>query len=287
MDTRKRPVLRVLNTLMACLGVAAGGLVICGLLLAYVPPPAAPAAGTADPEPSAVEEPTPQAEESTAPEASDEEPEEAAPAKMTRRDTYDEAGGLLWSHVYQYDDQGRMNGVTSYNAAGEQTGFVEILYDAYGRQLQAYSWTEGASEDGGKVDPIVYRYDASGKLEREELYHEGELDLYIVCQYDQTERAIRTDSYFPDGTLMSYSLNQYDGSGRITRVDSYSPAGDLETYAVWTYDADRERVAGYASYYADGTECLRWTYTYDEAGNLVREELRDSGTTTVAHIQYE
>ena len=50
MDTRKRPVLRVLNTLMACLGVAAGGLVICGLLLAYVPPPAAPAAGTADPE---------------------------------------------------------------------------------------------------------------------------------------------------------------------------------------------------------------------------------------------
>ena len=34
---QKRPVIRVLNALMACLGVAAGGLVICGLLLACVP----------------------------------------------------------------------------------------------------------------------------------------------------------------------------------------------------------------------------------------------------------
>ena len=36
---QKRPVIRVLNALMACLGVAAGGLVICGLLLACVPTP--------------------------------------------------------------------------------------------------------------------------------------------------------------------------------------------------------------------------------------------------------
>ena len=36
---KRRPVIRVLNALMACLGVAAGGLVICGLLLACVPTP--------------------------------------------------------------------------------------------------------------------------------------------------------------------------------------------------------------------------------------------------------
>lgn len=39
MDMQKRPVIRVLNALWPGLGVAAGGLVICGLLLACVPTP--------------------------------------------------------------------------------------------------------------------------------------------------------------------------------------------------------------------------------------------------------
>ena len=35
MDVEKRPVIRALNALMVCLGVVAGGLMICSLLLAY------------------------------------------------------------------------------------------------------------------------------------------------------------------------------------------------------------------------------------------------------------
>ena len=38
MNVQKRPLLRLLNILMACLGVVAGGLVICQLLLTFAAP---------------------------------------------------------------------------------------------------------------------------------------------------------------------------------------------------------------------------------------------------------
>ena len=37
MDEQKSTLIHLLNALMACLGVVAGGLVICGLLLAFIP----------------------------------------------------------------------------------------------------------------------------------------------------------------------------------------------------------------------------------------------------------
>ena len=210
---------------------------------------------------------------------------ETVSAKLLRRDTYDEAGNLAWSHVYQYDEQGRLSGVTSYNSAGTQTGFVEVLYDSNGNQIQAYSWMGGTDEASGTVDPIVFRYDAAGKLEREELYFGGELECYIVDQYDEREQVIRSDTYNPDGTLMSYALYTYDGSGMRTRYDSFTPSGELESFAKWTYDAMGE-IVEYVSYGADGTEYIRTIYSYDSAGNVIQEETREGETTTVARFQY-
>ena len=195
---QKRPVIRVLNALMACLGVAAGGLVICGLLLACVPTPTltegdvdagrpagaessermdadqsseigtsnedqhllekyeediASGAATAETylelaeywmdrgDADRAERVLRQGLEDTSgdtdigkalEELTGEPVAGAASARELRRDTYDEAGDLLWSHVYQYNDQGRLSGVTAYNAAGEQNGYVDILYDTDG-----------------------------------------------------------------------------------------------------------------------------------------------------------
>lgn len=353
MDTRKRPVLRVLNTLMACLGVVAGGLVICGLLLAYVPTPtptegdmnAGRPAGAESSEGMDVDQSseigasdedqhllekyegdiasgaaaaetylgfaeywmdrgdTDRAEQmlrqgledtggdadigKALEELTGEPVAEAASARELRRDTYDEAGGLLWSHVYQYDDLGRLSGVTSYNAAGEQTGFVEVLYDANGRQIQSYSWISSSGEGGGTVDPVIYRYDAAGKLEREELYFGGdEMDLYVVYQYDQTGREIRSDSYDPGGTLMSYLLYEYDESGKTTQRESYAPDGTLENYSVWVYDTEG-KMTEYITYRANGEEEARTTYTYDKSGNLIQMENWDLQEKTITYIQYE
>lgn len=353
MDTQKRPALQILNILMVGLGVVAGGLVICGLLLAYVPAPT-PMEGDVDEGCSAESESSNSmdADQSNEIGASDEdlnlmekyeediasgtataeaylgfaeywmdrgdadraeqvlrqgledtggdadigkaleeltgEPvAEAASARELRRDTYDEAGGLLWSHVYQYDDRGRQSGVTSYNAAGEQTRYVDILYDADGREIQSYSWISSIGEGGGTVDSVIYRYDAGGRLEREELYFGGdEMDLYVVFQYDQAGRKIRSDSYDPGGTLISYLLYEYDESGKTTQKECYAPNGALEHYSVWVYDAEG-KTTEYITYHADGEEEARTTYTYDESGNMVQMENWDLQKKTVTYIQYE
>lgn len=348
MDMQKHPVIRLLNAIMACLGVAAGGLVICGLLLAYAPTPGRPDGGSeggASSRPSLGEVPAAaggepdeqtllreyeeviasgaagvetylsladlwascgemgraeqvlrQGWEDTDGDAQigkaleelvGEPVGEAASARELRRDTYDGAGGLLWSHVYQYDDRGRMSGVTSYNAAGEQTGHVDVLYDTDGREIQSYSWMRSTGEGGGTVDPVIYRYDAAGRLEREELYFGGdEMDFYVVNRYDRAGRKIRSDSYDPDGTLMSYLLYEYDDSGKMARREGYAPDGTLGDYSVWAYDAEG-KTTEYISYYADGEENARTTYTYDEAGNMIKMEERDAWGATVTYIQYE
>ena len=348
MDVEKRPVIRALNALMACLGMVAGGLMICSLLLAFTVPFGqsdgssssdlssssqvplendSTSSGAEDDEQillegyeEAITSGTATAEtylnlagiwmsrgeeecaeevlhqglenlgnnadlEELLTELTGEPVTETVSAKVLRRDTYDQAGNLAWSHVYQYDQQGQLSGVTSYNSDGTQTGFVEVLYDENGNQIQAYSWMEGTDEASGTVDPIVFRYDAAGKLEREELYFGGELECYIIDQYDEREQVIRSDTYNPNGTLMSYALYTYDGSGRRTRCDSFTTNGELESFAEWTYDAMGE-IAEYISYSADGTEDFRAIYSYDAVGNVIQEETREGGTTTVARFQY-
>lgn len=352
MDTRKRPVLRVLNALMACLGVAAGGLVICGLLLAYVPTPTPTegdvdagcpagaessegvdadqsseigaadedqhllekyeediASGTATAEAylglaeywmdrgdaDRAEQVLCQGMEDTGGDADIEkaleeltgEPlAEAASARELRRDTYDEAGGLLWSHVYQYEDQGRLSGVTSYNAAGEQTGYVDILYDTDDREIQSYGWSLTQDEQNGMVDPILYRYDTAGRMEREECYADGELRSYLIYQYGGAAQAVRSNSYSADGVLTGYSLYEYDSSGKPVRTDFYEADGALRHYTINTYDADGNRT-NYVCYGADGAAYFGTNYTYDESGNLIRMENWDLQKKTVTYIRYE
>ena len=349
MDVEKRPVIRALNALMVCLGVVAGSLMICNLLLAHTVSSGqsdgssysdlssgsqvplendSTSSGAEDDEQillegyeEAITSGTATAEtylnladiwmrrgeeeraeevlrqgleslgnnadlEELLTELTGEPVTETVSAKLLQRDTYDEAGNLAWSHVYQYDEQRRLSGVTSYNSAGTQTGFVEVLYDADGNQIQAYSWMEGTDEASGAVEPTIYRYDALGRVEQEDLYINGELECTIIDQYDEKNQVIRSDTYNPDGTLMSYSLYTYDDSGKKIRSESYSSNGVLESHEEWTYDAaGRETV--YASYQADGEGLFRSTYTYDAEGKVIQEEMWDGTATTITYFQYE
>ena len=66
---------------------------------------------------------------------------------------------------------------------GEQNGYVDILYDTDGREIQSYGWSLTQDEQNGMVDPILYHYDAAGRMGREEYYADGELRSYLVYQY--------------------------------------------------------------------------------------------------------
>ena len=138
---------------------------------------------------------------------------ETVSAKLLRRDTYDEAGNLAWSHVYQYDEQGRLSGVTSYNSAGTQTGFVEVLLRFEWQSNPAYSWMGVQMKQVGQLILLYFVTMLPVSWSVRNYTFGGELECYIVDQYDEREQVIRSDTYNPDGTLMSYALYTYDGSG--------------------------------------------------------------------------
>lgn len=209
-------------------------------------------------------------------------PEEAAEqVKMLRRDTYDTGGNLAWSLVYQYDEQGRMSGVTSYDAAGIQTGYVEVLYNAAGQEIQSYSYCL----DDETLDPVVYSYDAAGRMEREENYFHGALDCYFIDQYNEMDQVVRSDGYYSDGELIGYTLYTYDDDGNKTQGNTYTSRGELETRSEWIYDST-ERNIEYIDYGTDGTEYYRMVFTYNEEGNVIQEETWAGETRTVTYIQY-
>lgn len=342
MDVQKRPLLHLLNILMACLGVVAGGLVICQLLLTLAAPSLQSAGGADLPEEEEIslqnvptvtgveneeqallksyeqeiksgtataeiylcladlwvscgeEERASQVLRQGMEQLQDSaelkeklvqltgQPEEAAEqVKMLRRDTYDTGGNLAWSLVYQYDEQGRMSGVTSYDAAGIQTGYVEVLYNAAGQEIQSYSYCL----DDGTLDPVVYSYDAAGRMEREENYFHGALDCYFIDQYNEMDQVVRSDGYYSDGELIGYTLYTYDDDGNKTQGNTYTSRGELETRSEWIYDSTGRNIE-YIDYGTDGTEYYRMVFTYNEEGNVIQEETWAGETRTVTYIQY-
>lgn len=51
---------------------------------------------------------------------------------VRRMTMYGPAGELVFRHDYTYNVQGQRDSVTSYNAAGNQTGYLELTYTADG-----------------------------------------------------------------------------------------------------------------------------------------------------------
>lgn len=84
---------------------------------------------------------------------------------VRRRSGYDEHGALAWYHIFTYDGQGREASVTAFDAAGNQTGHVDLLYDEVGNQLTGYWWATD-----GEIGSNVYEYDGNGNVVKETHY---------------------------------------------------------------------------------------------------------------------
>ena len=197
---------------------------------------------------------------------------------IRRESYYDENGALTAYFTYAYDGQGRTASVTGFDAAGNQAGHVDYVYDEAGNTLVDAG---NYHIDDGRLGAREYEYDAAGNAVRETVHVSGaldsEVDYYEVNTYDGEGNVTREEeyngsgeltlvyeyeyadgvqtkvtTYRGDGSLQGYKLHQYDSEGRLVRVNFYDETGTPGGYDVYTYNEEGV-LTSLEMYHADGT----------------------------------
>ena len=150
---------------------------------------------------------------------------------------YDKEGQLKLGHTYEYDILGRVSKDQHYNKDKEPTRYDVYTYDLDG----GYTVTTYINEDDRTY--IVDRFNAK-----------GETVLHLVYDSDGNE-SLRHDYI-------------YDGEGRLLRRESLER--ETRYREEYTYDDAGNNIL--YIYFISGMECSRTVMTYDEAGNMIREE---------------
>lgn len=189
------------------------------------------------------------------------------PSGATARYDYDALGNLLSKAYsghdedgvsYTYDTEGRVATRT------DKTGTAKFSYDGAGHLTQ---------ETNGAGEALSYSYDDAGRLAKI-VYPEGDEVAY---------------SYDGDGNLSSVTAPEgvyayvYDDAGKPIQLTR--PDGTTTTYE--RDAAGRVLAVEHAS--ADGSSLSRFTYTYDERGNIASEDARligEDGADHVAHREF-
>lgn len=152
--------------------------------------------------------------------------------------SYDGEGNLKWYHIYAYDKKQTVS-VTTYDAAGSQTGYWDgYRYNEEGNVLISMGCNV---EDGLVVATVESVYDKQGRL-------------------------IRSNHLELDGTLQGYSVHEFDNAGRQICIRDYNADGDLQTYHEYAFD--RNQCVGETTYDADGSLLNRAEYRFDEQGKM-------------------
>lgn len=167
--------------------------------------------------------------------------------KRRRRNSYDENGVLSWYHVWTYDEQGRESGITHYDAAGNELGHVDVLYNDQGQKIQDYMM----SATPGTLTRVECEYDASGNL-------------------TQTK-----DYSLDDGRMLSETKIFYDEAGREIRREHYDENGESVGTAEYIRDEQTGLLLIQNDYRSDGSFSGSIEYEYNEQGMMTRSVSKD------------
>ena len=225
--------------------------------------------------------------------------------RTRRESSYDADGNLIWYRIYGYPE-GKSYEVTSYDAAGNQTGYAYSASDANGNQIAMV----GGSQIDGTVSQILREFDGNGNCIKETFYTAaGEIEGYWISTYDAAGNRTRAESFGPDGVLRKYEVFEYNAAGNCVKLMYFGADGSLTHYQEDEWDAQgRNTESRYydsdgtlhdysateyneygrsASYYynGDGTLNSKTVYVYNEQGKQIGEERYDgAGSLTQSTV---
>lgn len=193
--------------------------------------------------------------------------------RMRRESSYDGAGNLLWYRIYGYPE-GKTYEVTSYDAAGNRTGYAYAARDDNGNQIASV----GGSQIDGSIGQGLHEYDGSGNRVKPTYYTAaGEIRQYTIYTYDAAGNNTRSESFGPDGTSRGYDLHEYDGGGHRIKSSSFGDDGILRYYNEWSYDG-QGRTTEHRFYKGDGTLSSYSVEEFNEYGTAASYSYNGDGT---------
>ena len=175
-----------------------------------------------------------------------------------------EEGDLLGEITY--DEMGRMETYSIYN--GDMTKWI---YTYEGDLLVNEMWLTYRQRNDftyelWTIRETQYAYDENGCLVSEHTYQytpdtpeeqiEQLLNTYVLWYYGEDGRPSRTEEYDRSGVMVHYSEYTYDDENSVKMITVYEGRGSWTDY----YFAVHEM----------------YITTYDEHGNVIREEVRDN-----------
>lgn len=197
--------------------------------------------------------------------------------------SYDDNGILQWYHLYDYTVDGIETTVTSYDASGNQTGHVDLVYGESGEELVSYNY----DDETGAVGRVVYEYEGGNQVKEIWYSEQEEIIFYLLKEFNTSDQLVKSEQFASDGALELYYIYEYNGNGETVRMSRYRPDGGLDGYDSFEYDSMGNEIR-MDCYEGDGA--LSWSEVsrydaqgrylgydiYDETGNLIGSTVNES-----------
>ena len=171
---------------------------------------------------------------------------------------------------YAYDDEGNRTFGNTYRD-GELLCRYVYACDENGR-IKSYDWYFPLDET--TPDTVVYEYDQNGRIIKKSAYSAGVLRTQSEFGYDSKGRQNKwdTESFNEYGNYVGVTSLQYDGytATKVIRTNS-DGSSSVPFIAEQSFDEQYRLIEDNRYYAEDGVLFSKWTYQYDEYGNLIEE----------------
>jgi TonB family protein len=175
--------------------------------------------------------------------------------RKTGISTYKEKDKLSAKGVYTLDDKGRVKLVENYDDAGALTSKTAMVYDEAGRLAE-----QRREEKGEPALTTTFRYDSAGRLVAETTVDSNGETIHKLTQ-----------TYAPDVTRLESVLFEHNA---------------VENKTVRINDRKNRKVE-MVLLLSDNSAAWKWSFTYDERGNVVGEEFANLAELSKWDYAYE